>query len=82
MQELQVMRLNQARTMMLASGLPTLVFAGDAFNGALAVALSDGLPFDEALRWGTAGGALAVTQPGAQPAMPSRRALLTLLASE
>ena len=49
------------------------VAAGDAFNGALAVALSESRPIEEALRWGMAGGALSVTKEGAQPAMPERR---------
>ena len=48
------------------------VAAGDAFNGALAVALAEGLPFAEAMRWGLAAGALAVTKAGAQPSMPTR----------
>ncbi|MBO0350122.1 ribokinase, partial [Phormidium pseudopriestleyi FRX01] len=48
------------------------VAAGDAFNGALAVAIAQGLPLPEALRWGAAAGALTVTKPGAQSALPSR----------
>jgi len=55
------------------------VAAGDAFNGALAVALSEGLPINEAIRWGMAGGALSVTNEGAQPAMPERKELITFL---
>lgn len=56
------------------------VAAGDAFNAGLAVALAEGRPLAEALRWGTAAGALAVTRPGAQAAMPVRAELLALLA--
>jgi ribokinase len=55
------------------------VAAGDAFNGGLAAALAEGLPFDQALRWGLAAGAIAVTRPGAQAAMPSRAELLAML---
>lgn len=55
------------------------VAAGDAFNGALAAALCEGKPFEEAIHWGLAGGALAVTKTGAQEAMPSREELLELL---
>jgi len=56
------------------------VAAGDAFNGALAVALAEGRPLPQALVWGAAAGALAVTREGAQPAMPTRRALERFLA--
>jgi ribokinase len=55
------------------------VAAGDAFNGALAAALSEGKPIEEAIRWGMAGGALSVTREGAQPAMPTREELLAFL---
>ncbi len=57
------------------------VAAGDAFNGALAVALSENRPIEEAIRWGMAGGALSVTKEGAQPAMPKREDLLHFLES-
>jgi ribokinase len=53
--------------------------AGDAFNGALAVALADGVRPDAAGRLATAAGALAVTRPGAQPAMPARSEVDRLL---
>lgn len=55
------------------------VAAGDAFNGGLAVALSEGRSFEEAIRWGLAAGALSVTKPGAQPSMPDRQELLAWL---
>ncbi len=55
------------------------VAAGDAFNGALAVALSGGYSLESAVRWGCAAGALAVTQVGAQDSMPERDAVLALL---
>ncbi|MGQ9549948.1 MAG: ribokinase [Roseiflexus sp.] len=58
------------------------VAAGDAFNGGLAVALREGRSFDEAIRWGLAAGALSVTRHGAQPSMPERSEVLTLLAQE
>ena len=54
------------------------VAAGDAFNGALAVALSEDRPLESAIRWGLAGGALAVTKSGAQESMPDRAALLSM----
>lgn len=57
------------------------VAAGDAFNGSLAAALAEGLPFATALQWGCAGGAIAVTRAGAQPAMPKRDELSALLTS-
>jgi ribokinase len=46
--------------------------AGDAFVGAFAVALAEGLTADEALRRGNAAGALSVTREGAQPSLPRR----------
>jgi ribokinase len=55
------------------------VAAGDACNGALGAALAEGRPLAEAARWAMAAGALAVTRPGAQGAMPSRDELLGLL---
>ena len=51
------------------------VAAGDAFNGALAVALAEGRGIDEAMRRAMAAGALAVTRTGAQDSMPSREEL-------
>jgi ribokinase len=51
------------------------VGAGDAFNGAIAVALAEKRPLPEAAIWATAGAALAVTQPGAQSALPFRSAI-------
>ena len=46
--------------------------AGDAFNGALAVALAEGRSLEEAIRWTTVAAGLSVTRPGAQPSLPSR----------
>jgi ribokinase len=53
--------------------------AGDAFVGAFAVALAEGRPPAEALRWGNAAGAIAVTRPGAQPSLPTRAEVEALL---
>jgi ribokinase len=46
--------------------------AGDAFNGSLAAALSEGLSLRQAVIWGAASGALAATKSGAQPSLPDR----------
>ncbi|MGF1937082.1 MAG: ribokinase [Nostoc sp. ChiQUE02] len=48
------------------------VAAGDAFNGALAAALFEGLSLHQAVIWGAAAGALAATKPGAQTSLPDR----------
>jgi ribokinase len=46
--------------------------AGDAFNGALAVALAERRPLAAALRFANATAALACTVRGAQPSLPTR----------
>ncbi|GHE66812.1 ribokinase [Streptomyces vinaceus] len=46
--------------------------AGDTFVGALAVALGEGRPMPQALRWASAAAALSVQRPGAQDSMPTR----------
>ena len=56
------------------------VGAGDAFNGALAAALADGRDLRKAVAWANAAAALAVTQPGAQSALPFRDAIDELAA--
>ncbi len=48
------------------------VGAGDAFSGALAVALAEKRTLARAAGWATAAAALATTKPGAQTALPSR----------
>jgi ribokinase len=62
-------------------GVVDTVGAGDAFNGALAVALAEGRSLVEAAAWACAAGALAVTRPGAQGALP-RRPEIDRLAAE
>ncbi|MEM2356165.1 MAG: ribokinase [Candidatus Bathyarchaeia archaeon] len=54
--------------------------AGDAFNGALAVALAEGLSLEEGIVWGNAAGALACTRRGAQPSLPFREEVEKFLA--
>lgn len=46
--------------------------AGDALAAAVGVALAEGRPLTEAVRFGCAAGALATTRRGAQGAMPTR----------
>ncbi|MEM9508535.1 MAG: PfkB family carbohydrate kinase, partial [Cyanobacteria bacterium P01_E01_bin.35] len=58
------------------------VAAGDAFNGALAVALSSGKSLKEAVHWGTVAGALAVTKSGAQSSMPNQDSFQQLLSKQ
>lgn len=56
--------------------------AGDAFNGALAVALAEGKPILEAVRYGMAAGAMAATKRGAQPSLPTRDAVESLMKAQ
>ena len=46
--------------------------AGDCFDGALAVALAEDWPIDEAVRFAAHAAALACTRLGAQSAQPER----------
>jgi ribokinase len=46
--------------------------AGDTFNAALAVALTEEMPLHSALAFANAAAALSVTRPGAQASIPSR----------
>jgi ribokinase len=55
------------------------VGAGDSFNGALAVALTEGATMADAVRFACAGGALATTGSGGAEAAPGREAVLHLL---
>jgi ribokinase len=49
--------------------------AGDAFNAAFAVALAEGRPELDAVRWGCAAGAHMVEHPGVIPGLPVRAEL-------
>ncbi|CAI7996960.1 Ribokinase [Geodia barretti] len=55
------------------------VGAGDAFNGALAVALAEGRDLGESVRMAAATGAMSVTRSGAQDSMPTREEVEALL---
>jgi ribokinase len=55
------------------------VAAGDSFNGGLAVAVMEGKQLKEAIRWGSAAGAIATTKTGAMPSMPYRQEVEILL---
>lgn len=53
--------------------------AGDAFNGAFAVALAEGADPVDAVRFGCAAAAISVTRPGTAPSMPARSEIDALL---
>ena len=55
--------------------------AGDAFAGALAVALGEGRPVMEAVRFANVAGAISVTRMGAQPSMPRRAEVVEFAAA-
>ena len=46
--------------------------AGDVFNGALALALTEAMPVRDAARFASAAAAISVTRRGAQPSAPRR----------
>ena len=54
--------------------------AGDAFLGAYAVALTEGMPALQAAAWSNAAAAISVTRRGAQPSLPTRVELDEFLA--
>ncbi|MDO8860533.1 ribokinase [Haliea sp. E1-2-M8] len=56
--------------------------AGDVFNGCLAVALTEGLPLPQAIRFAQAAAALSVQQPGAQASAPTRAAIESFLITQ
>jgi ribokinase len=53
--------------------------AGDAFVGAVVVALIEGMPAQAALGFACAAGALAATRAGAQPSLPTRNQIEAIL---
>jgi len=55
--------------------------AGDVFNGALAVAMSERRPLIESVRFASAAAALSVTRLGAQPSAPLREEIESFLAT-
>ena len=55
------------------------VGAGDTFTAALTVALVEGRPHSDALRFACAAGAAATTRAGAQPSLPTRAEVDSLL---
>ena len=55
--------------------------AGDVFNGALAVAMSEGKSLEQSVRFASAAAALSVTRLGAQPSAPRRAEIESMLVS-
>jgi ribokinase len=55
--------------------------AGDTFNAALAVALTEGKPMEEAIPFANAAAAISVTRLGAQASAPSRSEVDAFLAA-
>lgn len=53
--------------------------AGDAFNGAFAAALAEGMDPVDAVRFGCACAAISVTRPGTAPSMPARAEIDALI---
>ena len=55
--------------------------AGDTFNAALAVALAEGQPMEQAARFANAAAAISVTRLGAQASIPTRKEVDHLLSA-
>uniref|UniRef100_UPI0032167559 ribokinase n=1 Tax=uncultured Draconibacterium sp. TaxID=1573823 RepID=UPI0032167559 len=68
--------LKDADTLEMIEGYPVKALdttaAGDVFNGALAVALADGMSVKKALGFAQRAAAISVTRMGAQPSAPTR----------
>ncbi|MBM3744213.1 MAG: ribokinase [Acidobacteria bacterium] len=56
--------------------------AGDVFNAGLAVALAEGRPIEEALRFASASAAISVTRLGAQASVPGRGEVQAFIEAE
>lgn len=53
--------------------------AGDAFTGTLGACISEGKTIEEAVQYAMAAGALTVTKIGAQPSLPAKEAVISLM---
>ena len=53
--------------------------AGDAFNGALCVALAEGMPIRRAMMFANTAAAISVTRAGTSPSMPQRAEIDALI---
>ncbi|WP_226572703.1 ribokinase [Mangrovibacter yixingensis] len=58
------------------------IAAGDTFNGALVTALIEGKQLQDAIRFGHAAAAIAVTRKGAQPSVPWREEIDRFLSEQ
>ncbi|SQI43552.1 Ribokinase [Leminorella richardii] len=58
------------------------IAAGDTFNGGMMTALLEGRALLDAVRFGHAAAAIAVTRPGAQPSVPWREEIDAFLAKQ
>jgi ribokinase len=86
-----VLKLGENGALLVASDRPSQHFpaprvhavdttaAGDVFNGAMAVALSEGKSIEAAMRFANAAAALSTTRPGAQSSIPDRDAVVRVL---
>jgi len=58
------------------------VAAGDTFIGAFVTRIVEGAELREAVRFGCAAAAIAVTRPGAQPSIPARQEVDDFLSAQ
>jgi hypothetical protein len=73
--------LRQSTLSVPGAGVVDATAAGDAFRAAFAVALVEGRPMQDCLRFASAAGGIAVSRLGAVPSLPTRAEVEALLAS-
>jgi len=75
-------RMPLTKPLLLALQVVDTTGAGDCFTAAFGVALMEGMPHAEALRFASAAACICVQRMGAMPSLPSRTEVDSLLAAQ